>query len=137
MSYTRVKKIPPKKPNKELYAKIVKKITTYRKLEEKANIDIFSFDESGFSTTSNIPYLWSEINNTTKVKTLTSKRINVLGFLSRNNKLKSYIANGRVDSDKVIEVFDDFTSNLEKQSVVILDNASFHKSKKFKAHIEK
>ena len=38
-------------------------------------------------------------------------------------------------SDKVIEVFDDFIETLDKPTVVVLDNASFHKSKKFKSHI--
>jgi len=48
--------------------------------------------------------------------------------------LKSYIADGRVNSDKVIEVFDDFANSLSKPTVVVLDNASYHKSKKFKAN---
>jgi len=61
----------------------------------------------------------------------------VLGFLSRNGTLKSYIADGKVNSDKVIEVFDDFTLTLVKPTVVILDNASYHKSKKFKANLSK
>ena len=106
MSWTRVKKVPPKKPDKDLYDQKVKKIIQYEELESKGKIDMFRFDESGFSPTSNCPYLWSEVNNTAKVKTLSIKRINVLGFLSRNGTLKSYIADGRVDSDKVIEVFD-------------------------------
>jgi predicted O-methyltransferase YrrM len=39
-----------------------------------------------------------------------------------------------VKSDKVVEVFDDFSSQLTQSTVVILDNASFHKSKVFKAN---
>ena len=61
----------------------------------------------------------------------------MLGFLSRNGTLKSYIADGKVNSDKVTEVFDDFTLTLAKPTVVILDNASYHKSKKFKANLSK
>ena len=137
MSWTRVKKVPPKKPDKDLYNQKVKKIIQYEKLESKGKIDMFRYDESGFSPTSNCPYLWSEVNNTAKVKTLSIKRINVLGFLSRNGTLKSYIADGKVDSDKVIEVFDDFTLTLTKPTVVILDSASYHKSKKFKANLSK
>ena len=64
-----------------------------------------------------------------------TKRINVLGFLSKNGTLRSYIADGRVDSDKVIEVFDNFASSISKPTVVVLDNASYHKSKKFKANL--
>ncbi len=135
MSYTRVKKIPPKEPNEELYEAKVELIEKYEMLEDLGKLDIYYFDESGFSISSNLPYLWSEINNTATVKTLTCKRINVLGFLSKKGILKSFIAEGRVNSDKVIEVFDEFIETLDKPTVVILDNASFHKSKKFKENL--
>jgi transposase len=79
--------------------------------------------------------LWSPIGTTAVVKSLVNKRINVLGFLSKNGTLKSYIAEGKVNSDKVIEVFDDFANSVSKPTVVVLDNASFHKSKKFKANL--
>jgi transposase len=104
-------------------------------LEDEGKVEIYYFDESGFSMASNIPYLWSPINHTAIVKTLTCKRINVLGFLSKKGKLHSFIADGRVNSDKVIEVFDSFVETIEKPTIVVLDNASFHKSKKFKANI--
>ena len=121
MTYTRVKKTPPKKPCPKLYEKKTKMIEKYKILEEENKIDIYYFDESGFSISSNLPYLWSEINNTTIVKTLTCKRINVLGFLSKKGKLKSFIAEGRVNSDKVVEVFNQFVDILEKPTIVILE----------------
>ena len=43
--------------------------------------------------------------------------------------LKSYIADGKVNSDKVIEIFDNFANSLVKPTVVVLDNASYHKLK--------
>ena len=64
-----------------------------------------------------------------------NKRINVLGFLSKNGSLKSYIKYENINTDKVIEVFDDFANSLSKPTVVVLDNASYHKSKKFKKNI--
>ena len=132
-----MKKIPPRKPNPELYDRKVEQLEHYALQEEEGLIDIFFFDESGFSISSNAPYTWSPINNTTKIKTLIIKRINVAGFLSKNSTLKAYIADGKIDSEKVIEIFDKFTKSLIKPTVVVLDNASFHKSKKFKANLTK
>jgi hypothetical protein len=63
---------------------------------------------------------------------LINKRINVLGFLSKNGSLKSYIKDENINTDKVIEVFDDFANSLSKPTVVVLDNASYHKSRKLK-----
>lgn len=79
--------------------------------------------------------MWTPIGTTAIVKTFVAKRINVLGFLSKNGTLKSYITHNRVNSDKVIKVFDDFAKSLSKPTVVVLDNASYHKSKKFKANL--
>jgi len=42
----------------------------------------------------------------------------------------------RVDSDMVIAVFDEFIEQITKKTVIVVDNASFHTSKKFKAKIE-
>ena len=135
LSYTRAKKVPPKQPDKTLYEEKVNILDKYSMLEKEGKIDIFYFDESGFSISSNMPYLWSEINNTAKVKTLINKRINTLGFLSKKGKLKSFITEDRVGSDKVIEVFNEFSKTITMPTVVVLDNAYFHKSKKFKSNI--
>jgi len=120
-----------------LYEVKLGKLISYEKLESQNKIDIYYFDESGFSQTSNIPKLWTPIRTTAIVKTFVAKRINVLGFLSKNGTLKSYIADGKVDSDKIIEVFDDFSNTLIKPTIVVLDNASYHKSKKFKSNLYK
>ncbi|MCP4970650.1 MAG: IS630 family transposase [Arcobacter sp.] len=127
--------MPPKKPDNKLYEVKLAKLIGYEKLEAQNKIDIFYFDESGFSQTSNIPKLWTPVGTTAIIKTFVAKRINVLGFLSKNGTLKSYIADGRVNSDKVIDVFDDFANSLSKPTIVVLDNASYHKSKKFKANL--
>lgn len=40
--------------------------------------------------------------------------------------LTTYQSTGSVDSQQVIEWLDDFASTMEKQTVVVLDNASWH-----------
>ena len=71
------------------------------------------------------------------IKSFHAKKVNVLGFINKQGHLKSYMCETSVKSDKVIEVFDDFSNQLTKPTVVVLDNASFHKSKNFKANIAK
>ncbi len=62
--------------------------------------------------------------------------MNVLGFLDINNS-KLFASNTyfRVDTDVVIEVFNQFVKQITKHTVVVLDNASIHRSKKFKDKI--
>lgn len=66
------------------------------------------------------------------------KRINVLGFLNTNtNHLVSKTTTTKVDAKVVIDFFNDFVNQITKTTVVILDNASIHTSKLFKAEIDK
>ena len=63
-----------------------------------------------------------------------SKRLNVLGFLSRQGKLSFQTTEGRVTTDTVIDAFEHFINarKNDKPCFIILDNASFHRSAKFK-----
>ena len=136
-SYKRLRFIPLKKPNQELYDRKRQLIQKYDLLSKRGKIDLYFFDESGFSVNSNIPYAWSPINQTMVIKSFHAKKVNVLGFINKQGHLKSYMCETSVKSDKVVEVFDDFSLQLTKPTVVVLDNASFHKSKIFKANIAK
>ena len=67
-----------------------------------------------------------------------SKNLNVLGFLNINkSKLFASTTYDKVDTDVVIAVFNLFAETITKRTVVVLDNASFHTSKKFKDQIKK
>jgi transposase len=136
-SYKRLRFIPAKEPDKELYETKRSLIQKYDLLSQRSKIDLYFFDESGFSIKSNIPYAWSPIKETMVIKSFHAKRFNVLGFINKQGNLKSYLKEKSIKSDTVIEVFDDFSKQLTKPTVVVLDNASFHKSAKFKENIAK
>ena len=100
-------------------------------------VDIFYFDESGFNLTPNLPYAWSPIGETFSIPARMSKKLNVLGFLDINNsKLFASTTYDRVDTDVVIEVFNLFVEQLTTDTIVVIDNAPTHTSKKFKEHIK-
>jgi len=99
-------------------------------------INLYYFDESGFNLNPNIPYAWSKIGETLSIAGKRSQNLNVLGFLdTKNSDLFSYKIVGKVDSDVVIGVFDKFVERLTQDTVVVLDNAAIHTSKKFMAKI--
>ena len=74
------------------------------------------FDESGFCLTPYTPYAWQPRNETICVETVNSKRLNVLGFLNRNNNLKAYTFEGSINSDVVIACIDDFIKDLKQKT---------------------
>ena len=102
-------------------------------------INTYFFDESGFSLDSNIPYKWTPIGKPALIlSNRFAKRINVLGFLDTKNKhLFHKMVTSKVDTQVVIDFFDEFAKQITKTTVVILDNASIHTSKLFKQQIPK
>ena len=106
---------------------------------KKDEIHLYYFDESGFSLTPSVPYCWPDRgkNKRIKIPSSRSKRINVAGLLNpTKQKLKSFKYEDTINSNRVIEIFDRMTKQLEKETWIILDNASFHRSKTVKNKIK-
>lgn len=82
-----------------------------------------------------MPYAWSPIGKPYEVTAYShSRRLNVLGFLSRAGKLVSHTTTEPVTTGTVIEAFDQFVVQKDPDTfaVVVLDNASMHRSKIFR-----
>ena len=104
--------------------------------DKKGEIDLRYLDETGFSLGPNIPYAWQEKGKRINLRSRRSKRINVLGLMNRNNELVYEIYQETIDSEKVISFLDKFSHNLEKSTVVVMDQASIHTSDKFLEKVE-
>lgn len=91
-------------------------------------------DESGFSLTPSVPYGWQAKGERVCLPTARSKRESVLGFLSQHNHLTTYSTEHKITSAFVIESVDQFLATQSgKVTLLVLDNASIHVSKLFKA----
>ena len=78
-----------------------------------------------------MPYAWSPIGRPWEVTAYSrSRRLNVLGFLSRAGKLVYHTTTETVTTETVIEAFDQFVIQKDPDTfaVVVLDNASMHRS---------
>ena len=103
--------------------------------EGQGEHELYYFDESGFSQASSVPYAWSPIGKPWEVTAYSrSRRLNVLGFLSRAGKLVYHTTTETVTTETVIEAFDQFVIQKDPDTfaVVVLDNASMHRSKAFR-----
>ena len=108
--------------------------------EQKGLVNLFYFDEAGFSQQPCVPYAWQQKDEQLRIPSVKSRRINVLGFMNRDNDLFYYPVVGSVTGDEVVRVFDDFAEKMQDQkysandryTLVVVDNASIHTCKKFK-----
>lgn len=99
-------------------------------------VDIYFADEVGFSLTPSIPYCWSKIGKQKPIPTKKYLAYNVFGLMSPEQKLITYLTEKTINSEFIIQSLDDFTKSLTKVTVIVLDNAPWHKSKYVQTKIE-
>lgn len=114
------------------YQRSQRLIETLQHREEQGECDLWYFDGAGFCLEPCVPYAWQPIGAYIKVPTSShGQRLNVLSFLKRDNSIVPYMLEGIIDSQAIIESFDQLSEQIEKRTYVLLDNAPMHRSKAF------
>jgi transposase len=99
---------------------------------QRGQIDLRYGDESGFCLVPYVPYAWQERGARITLRSQKSYRLNVLGFLNRQNQLTSYVFESNINSKVVIACVEDFSNSLTQETVLVLDRASIHYTKKLR-----
>ena len=94
-------------------------------------VDLRYGDESGFSLTPCVPYGWLPKGRQTAIRSEHKRVANVFGLMSQD--LCCYLTQGNINSDFIIEAIDDLAKTVTKPTVIVLDNATWHVSKKVRA----
>ena len=128
MGWYRIKRIVGGVPIPAFYEKKCHELQKLKEQESIGEIEIRYVDESGFCLIPYIPYAWQESKQKITVKSQQSKRLNVLGFLTRKNELEAYTFDCSINSDVVIACIDDFCTKITKKTVLIMDNSSIHQN---------
>jgi transposase len=106
-------------------------IESLKQLEDSGYIDLYFGDESHFGLTPNVPYAWQTKENQILLPAAKGKFLNVVGLMNRKNDLFYEVLETTFNSDKLISFMDRFALQINKKTIVILDNSPIHKSKKF------
>ena len=117
------------------FAKAKRELEALQKQEDHGKIDLYYFDESGFALDPTIPYAWQEPKSVIELPARRYGRINVLGFMNRNNDLHPFMFEDSIHTGVVIACFDAFCQTITKKTVVVIDNASIHTSEEFEDRI--
>ena len=104
-----------------------------QKQEDAGQLDLVYFDEAGFSLVPVVPYAWQGPGQQIELPSSTHhRRLNVLGFLKRDNTLEPYVVEGSVSTEMVIACIDAFAEGLSKATVLVIDRAPIHTAKALK-----
>jgi transposase len=132
MRWRRVRRRPRKKPDPQEYARKTQELTELEKQHRRGDIDLRYVDESGFCLTPYVPYAWQEMGDQIEVPSSSGgKRLNVVGFLNRENAFQAYTFEGSVDSHVMIACIDEYCKQVTKPTVLVMDQASIHTSDAF------
>src|SRR5687767_6335703 len=137
MTWRRIRKKVKGQPDLDIYQERKEALEILIEEDKEGVIDLRYYDESGFCLVPYIPYAWQEQGETIAIESGHSKRLNVLGFMNKRNELEAYTIEGSVDSAVVIHVFNEFCKTIEGPTVVVVDNASIHRSEAFQEELPK
>ena len=112
-------------------------LEAFKAQEDQGLIDLYYCDESGFALRPVVPYAWQPVGERIEIEQTGGRSINVLGFLRRNATFTPYVVESSINSETVIACMDHFAKTLEKETVVVIDNAPAHRSGAFAAHLPK
>ncbi len=108
-------------------------------LASQGLITVFFCDESGFSLRPFVPYGWQPKGEQWSIPSVRKKVANVLGFLNPlTNQLVTYQLpeDAYMNSAIFIQYINDFLLKITGPTVLILDNASWHKSELTRSKFE-
>lgn len=135
-SWRRIRKSLKGKRDEEQFQKVKQLLEQLEEDERYGCIDLYYFDESGFSLTPEVPYAWQDKDAPLSLPSSKSRRLNVLGFLNKNNDLFSYVFDSSITSEVAVACFQAFVETVTKTTVIVIDNAPIHRSELFTEKIK-
>lgn len=126
LRWRRLRRLPGKRPAPAEYRQKRYALELLKALDTKGQIDLYYMDETGFTLVPPIPYAWQAAAAPLTLPSQKSKRLNVLGFMNRQQKLESYVSAQTVTGDVVATCIERFFPAVEQPTVIVMDQASIH-----------
>ena len=98
---------------------------------------MFYGDGTTISEQGYVPYGWQfKDEQEVCIEVCRGKKTNIFGLYSRSNEFHYWIKEENINARSIIEMLDEFSWKIRRKTVVILDNASPHRSKKVNAMLD-
>lgn len=130
--FGRIRKTPKGTPSPQEYAYKKELLQELERQWESGLIDLYYGDESHVCTEGYVPYAWKFKDEDFCVPVYKCGRLNIFGMIDRNCVYHGFTTEENINSDRFIEFMDNFSLGIRKETVVVLDNSTVHKSRKVK-----
>lgn len=136
LSWHRFRRSVGGSPDPQEYARKRTALEVLKRLDEQAIIDLYYADEAGFSQVPAIPYGWQPVGETLAIPSTPGRQLNVLAFMHRQGELESYVSSQSITSAVVIACIDAFFCQVDKPTVIVMDQAPIHTSQAMKRKLD-
>ena len=102
----------------------------------RGDIDLRFADESNFSMTPNVPYGWLPKGKQTGIRSDPKRVLNIFALLSPGLQLSSFPTKGTINAEYIINCIENFSTTTDKLTVIVMDNAPWHKAKIIEQKLE-
>lgn len=126
--YKRMRQSMKHKRDEVLFDFFKEELALLHQMEQKGEIDVYYFDETGINLSPVVPYGWQPVGETHRLSCLPSQNHTVVGFMNKQCDFYGFRFEGAATAASTVACMDDFAKQLKRKTVVILDNASIHKA---------
>ena len=134
-TFRRCRKGPAKTPDPNDFQQKEAELQRLKIKHDAGIIELAYLDESGFCLEASVPYAWQKKGETIVIGTQKSRRLNVLGILDADGGLNAYTFECSIDTAVVVACIDDFCAELNRPTILVVDNASIDTSEAFEDRI--
>lgn len=133
-TFRRARRVPEKAVCPKKQGRAQRALSRLHRLEDVGKCQVLYGDESGFCLSPVLPYLWQKKGQTLGLPAKAhSRRLSVLGFLSRAGRLYHFEAQDKMTAQFVIQSIEALLPSLSCPTVLVLDNATVHRAKPVQA----
>jgi transposase len=111
-------------------------LTLLEKQAELGHIDLYYGDETKICEQGYVPYGWVFEDEDVFIPATHGQSLNIFGLLSRSNKLSFSTTQKTITTDFIMDILDRFSMSIIKCTVIVIDNAKVHTSRKFKERLK-
>lgn len=97
---------------------------------QQGQINLYYGDGTCISEEGFVPYGWQFDDEDVCIEVQKGRSATLFGLISRSNDFIYKVSEKNINADFIVEFFDDLSLNIQKKTVVVLDNASIHRAKK-------
>ena len=119
-----------REPLAEVYRLKVEGLSVLERLSEFGYIDLLYGDAAHLSELPNVPYGWQFADEQVFMPSAKGESINLYGFITRANQLIYEMTSEKITGEWVVGQVEKLLDTITKPTVIVLDNAPAHRSRK-------